>query len=72
MQKSNVLAGGVQDPGDVTSYPDDGPLNPGWLNIQWIKINNLTDVLNDNPFFTRAQAVASGGGWGLRSAQFYP
>ncbi len=55
----------MQDPGYV---PDDytGPLQPGWLTIQWIKIDNLTNVLVDNPFYTPAEAVASGGGFGLR------
>ena len=53
-----------QDPGFVA---DDytGPLQPGWLSIQWIKINNLTSTLVNNPFFTPADAVASGGGFGL-------
>lgn len=56
----------MQDPGFVA---DDytGPLQPGWLEIQWIKINNLTSTLVNNPFYNAAQAVASGGGFGLRS-----
>ena len=52
------------DPGDVTTYT--GPLQPGWLTIQWIKINNLTDVLTNNPFYSAPAADASGGGFGLR------
>lgn len=52
-------------------YPGPGlapGLSPGWLNIQWLKINNLTDVLANNAYVTPADAVASGGGWGLRCA----
>ena len=57
----------VQDPGDVNaSY--NGPLSPGWLHVQWIKIDNITNVLTGNPYYTSAEAIASGGGFGLRSA----
>lgn len=62
----NVIAYLLQDPGDVpASY--DGPLSPGWLHIQWVKINNLTDTLIANPYYTQQEGVASGGGFGLRS-----
>ena len=58
------LVSGLQDPGFVA---DDytGPLQPGWLTIQWIKIDNLTSTLVNNPFYTPAEAIASGGGFGL-------
>lgn len=43
-----------------------GPLQPGWLSIQWVKINNLTATLG-SPYYTDAETLASGGGFGLRS-----
>ena len=55
----------MQDPGNVPADYN-GPLSPGWLNIQWVKINNVTDVLTGNPYYTTAQGIAAGGGFGLR------
>ena len=57
----------LQDPGAV-EWNYTGDLQPGWLEIQWLKINNLTSTLTNNPFFTPEAAVDSGGGFGLKSA----
>ena len=54
----------LQDPGDVPANYT-GPLRPGWLHTQSLKINNLTDTL-DNPLFSEDAGKATGGGFGLR------
>lgn len=55
----------LQDPGAV-EWNYTGDLQPGWLEIQWLKINNLTSTLTGNPVYSPEAAVASGGGFGLR------
>jgi hypothetical protein len=51
--------------GSGTPTPDDytGPLQPGFLTIQWPKISNLTKP--QAPFYTPEAAAATGGGFGL-------
>ena len=60
----------MQDPngGSGTPIPDNytGVLQPGWLNIQWRKISNLTAA--GAPYYSPADAQATGGGFGLMYA----
>lgn len=41
---------------------------PGWLDLEWIKINNLTDPFNIIFSADEDAQKASGGGFGLRQA----
>ena len=51
-----------QDPGDGFESP-----TPGWQEIQWRNINNLTNVLVNNSLFMD-DPIETGGGFGLRLA----
>lgn len=44
-----------------------GELMPGWLHIQWLKMNNLTSTLAPwNTYYTPEEKLWSGGGFGWR------
>lgn len=50
----------LQDPGDSSGT------GPGWLQVQWTKIDNLTDARRNSLYTTADEARGTGGGFGLQ------